>query len=284
MRPAGLVICVVIGCAHSSPSAPAAPSSAAPAGTGDWLRLVHSVGGVTHGEASVLIEQDVIGRQTEAGGARHVALEFRFFAEEKVLSAQPSGEAELQVKLQGVVIKGSEALDAKVLSQVAAQLEKVVVRLELSARGQARVLDVDGLAPPLDEKTVRSVVEAIYLTPHAPVLPTERVELHARWQEQVHLPAALGVQGEMELAFHYDKREGQVVTLLCDGEHASKKGAGAASRRVVEKVHAVYELDVGKGEWVSRTIEQTRQIEETMAQPKPMSVGVRQHVRAKWTR
>ncbi len=275
----------LIRCAHAPPpSAAPASTSVSANSVGDWLRLRTRAGSVAQGEATVLIEQDVIGRQTEAGGARHVAFEFKFFAEERVVSVDPASSAEFEARLRGVVAKGSEALDPQALKQVAMRLEAMKIHFRLSPQGEARALRVDDVAPPLDDKTARSIAEALYATPHAPMLPQAPVELHARWQEQVRLPGGLDVEGEMELRCRYDRRENSIATVVCDGELTAHKGSGRAMRQVVEKVHASFDLDVEHGEWISKSIEQSRQIEENLTVPKPMSVGVRQHVTVKWTR
>jgi hypothetical protein len=230
------------------------------------------------------IESDVVGRRGGDGATRHIVIAFHGFADETVEAVSQDGDASMRARFAEVRAQASTEADEQAVSAFARALDQLVVSLRRSARGDGELVAIDGLTPPLDERTARLVVQALYSTGRGPLLPDKLVEPGAGWTTTMRGPTALGVDADIGYEYHFVRNQGGIALVVGRAklEGGSRAGQGGA-RQLTGTISTEYRLELAHARLVGSVLDSLLQIEQRLPGEQSTESGVRQRVRAQWS-
>lgn len=268
---------LLLGCSHAG-----APPGRAAVTERLWLRP--QAGSRTRARMAVQIESDVVGRHGAEGATRHVVIGFHGFDHQTVEAVADDGSARITARLADVVGEASPEADEEAVRAFARALDQLVVGFRRSPRGEGELVSIDGLAPPLDERTARLVAQALYATGRGPFLPDRLVELGALWTMSLRGPTALGVEADIGYEYRFVRKDSGVAMVTGRGklEGGSQAGEGG-QRRLTGAISSEYRVELARARLIGSVLDSLLQVEQRLPGQEATQSGVRQRVRAQWT-
>jgi hypothetical protein len=274
-----VVALVLSACAHKPPPAPPPPAPEPP--KGELLRLKPKAGEALKSHVKLLIEQEVAGAQGDKRAAtKPLVLQFGFGEEESVDSVAPDGSELVSARLVDAVGQASGGASQAMVDDMALAFDELKINFKRQARGEVVSIGISGLRKPLDEKTARQVLNALYGAQRGPLLPEERVEKGATWKVSMPMPGLSGYEGDVHYDYAWARSDGAVAIIGGEGHAEGKKGTS----KLTSKSSAEYRFDVAAGKLLGTMVDQLTQVDDTAAPAggQPVQSAVRQHVRVEW--
>jgi hypothetical protein len=265
---------MVFGCAHKqkTDNKPPEPS---PSPKGDLLRFKANAGDTPTAKVTLLIEQESGGKSQ-----RKLSLSFTLTEEEKVDAVSPDGTAQISSRLVDVVGKASAGATEDQINDFALALDELKIQFRRSPRGDVSSITLMGVRSPLDDKTARTILNAIFAGGRGPILPEEFIDVGGTWTNTAQVPTPFVTPAEATYTYKYAGRNGTVATITCDGALDSQKpGATPAPKRMIGKSTSEYKFDFSAGKLVALTSDGNTQIDENGATP---GSGFKGRVQVTW--
>ena len=277
-----LVVALVLSaCAHKPLPPPPAPPPPPPP-KGELLRLKPKAAEALRSHVKLLIEQEVAGEQgNKRAATKPLVLQFNFGEEETVDSVAPDGSQIISARLVDAVGQASGGASQAMVDNMALAFDELKINFKRQARGEVMAIAMSGLRSPLDDKTARQVLNALFGAQRGPLLPDERVEKGATWKVTMAMPSMSGYEGDVHYDYTWVRSDGGVAVIGGEGHADGKKGTSKLSAKSTSE----YRFDVAAGKLLGSMVDQLTQVEDT-AQPangQPVQSAVRQHVRVEWS-
>jgi len=204
--------------------------------------------------------------------------------EEKVDAVSPDGTAQISSRLLDVSGQAGQGAQQQQVDDFALALDELKIQFRRSPRGDVSSILLTGVRNPLDDKTARTILNAIFAGGRGPILPEGPVEVGATWNNTAQVPTPFGATAEATYMYKFVSKDGDVSTLTCEGALDSQKPGGTAQKRMVGKNTSEYKFDVGKGRLIGLSSDATTQIEDVVqGTAQPAGAGIKQHVKVQWT-
>src|SRR6202012_4655198 len=142
---------------------------------------------------------------------------------------------------------------------MALAFDELKVSFKRQSRGEGVSIGISGLRKPLDEKTARQVLNALYGAQRGPLLPEGRVEVGGTWKVMMPMSNLTGYDGDVRYDYTWARNDGAVAVIGGEGRAEGKKGTSKLSA----KSSGEYRLDVAAGKLVSSMVDQLTQVDDT---------------------
>ncbi len=279
-----VVALVLSACAHKPPPAPP-PAAPPPPPKGELLRLKPKAGDALKSHVKLLIEQEVAGAQGDKRAAtRPLVLQFGFGEEESVDSVAPDGSELVSARLVDAVGQASGGASQAMVDDMALAFDELKINFKRQPRGEVVSIGISGLRKPLDEKTERQVLNALYGAQRGPLLPEERVEKGATWKVAMPMAGLSGYEGDVHYDYTWARSDGAVAIIGGEGRAEGHGQGKLGTSKLTSKSSAEYRFDVAAGKLLGTMVDQLTQVEDTAAPAggQPVQSAVRQPVRVAW--
>jgi hypothetical protein len=271
----GLSVLLTIGCAHKPPPPPPPP----PPPKGDLLRFKSNPGDELRAKVSLLIDQESAAKQGDKAGNRKMTLSFNFGEEQKVDAVAPDGAASISARLVDASGSAQTGATQQGVDDFALALDELKISFKRTPRGEISAITMSGVRSPLDDKTARIILNAIYAAARGPILPEEQVDVGATWHATTQVPTSFGTSADATYNYKYVNKEGGVAVISCDGALDSKSPEGTAQKRLSGKNDSEYRLDIAGGRLVAFTTDVTTQLEEQVTGQQTLALASKLRVK-----
>ena len=265
------------GCAHKQAPPPKNPEPS-PAPKGDLLRFKFNAGESPGAKVTLAIEQEMAPKSGDKGGAKKMALNFSLSEEEKVDAVSPDGTAQISSRLVDVVGEAGQGASQDQINDFALALDELKIQFRRSPRGDVSSITLTGVRSPLDDKTARSILNAIFAGGRGPILPEEFVDVGGTWNNTTQVPTPFSSSAEAVYSYKYVSKDNGVATISCEGTLDSQKPGVPALKRLSGKTTGEYKFNVASGRMVALTSDVAIQIEDVP----PAGGGTKGHVKVGW--
>jgi hypothetical protein len=274
---------MLVGCGHKPPP-PTKNPEPSPVPKGDLLRFKANAGDEPKAKVTLLIEQEQAAKTNDKNSqARKVVLSFRLVEEEKVDAIAPDGTAQLSSRLVDAVGEAGTGAPQNVVDEFALVLDELKVQFRRSPRGDVSSITVAGVRNPVDDKTARAILNAIFAGGRGPILPEEFVDVGATWNNTAQVPTNWGTSAEATYVYKYVSRDNGIATISCEGSLDSQKAGSTAQKRMTNKNTAELKFDIAKGRLIGLVSDGTTQIEDVVqGTAGGVGGGIKSHVKVTW--
>jgi len=278
------LLVLLVGCGHKAPPPTKNPEPSPPP-KGDLLRFKANAGDEPKAKVTLLIEQDQAAKTGDKPSqARKVVLSFHLTEEEKVDAVAPDGTAQLSSRMVDAVGEAGTGAPQDVVDLFALVLDELKVQFRRSPRGDVSSITVSGVRNPVDDKTARAILNAIFAGGRGPVLPEEFVDVGGTWNNTTQVPTNWGTSAEATYVYKYVSKDNGIATITCEGSLDSQKAGGTAQKRMTNKNSAEFKFDIAKGKLVGLVSDTTTQVEDVVqGTAAPVGGAIKSRIKVTWT-
>lgn len=234
------------------PPVVAAPPPKPAAPPGELFRFQEKAGEAGQGKVSIRIESEPFSGNPKARkGPPKLARAFAMTEEHAVAAVDADGTQHVTGKLLDVEGKGETAKEQKAADALARALSEIKISFDRSAKGEVTRLKVEAVNDPLDEGPARIVAGSIYGAGRGAFFPEQQTEVGNGWKISTEVPIPNGGSNNLEIEYHYDKKEGTVAAVSFKGQsHGESQGAQLSG-----EIAGDFKFDYQAGRLVSHVLD-----------------------------
>lgn len=251
---------------------PPPPKPVVPAG--DLFRLQGRAGQKGQGKVSILIENEPLNVVAKARkGSVRLMRVFTLNEEHTLTAVDPDGTQHVVGRLVEIEGKGDSPREQKDVDAVSRALAEIKVSFERSPRGEVTKLAVEGAQKPLDPGFARIMGGSIYGAGRGYLFPERNTEVGNDWKvrTEVPIPQPSGGQNNLEIDYHYEKKDGSVATISFKGKSQGESQGAQLQGTTQGEVH----FDLATGDFMGQMV-------DTISERSESGVGSRLHVHVDW--